>query len=95
MHLVYRFTTIACYWNSIYQELKKVKAWNGTVWNIMVQGHQSLAVAGNRESQFVVDRGILKGECQGLWLGLVYYYPINQEINQEINLNPETFTPKI
>ena len=29
--------TMACWWKSINQELKKNKAWNRTVWNIMVK----------------------------------------------------------
>ena len=30
---------LACCGKSIYQELKKVNAWNLTVWSIMVKGH--------------------------------------------------------
>ena len=32
---------MACYWKTISQGLKKIKVYNVTVWNIVVQGHQS------------------------------------------------------
>ena len=31
------FAMIACYWNSMYQELKEVNGWNLTVWSIMIK----------------------------------------------------------
>ena len=36
--------TMACYWKSIYQELKK--SWNVTLWSIIVKNHKSF-VAGH------------------------------------------------
>ena len=37
-------STKTCCWKSIYEERKEIKAWNETVWKIMVQDHQSFAV---------------------------------------------------
>ena len=37
---------IACYWKSTYQELKDVKAWNVTVWNIMEKFIKALLLYG-------------------------------------------------
>ena len=45
--------TMASYYKSIYQGLKKHKAWNVTVWNIMVQVHQSFATVLNLSNMFV------------------------------------------
>ena len=30
---------IACYWKSMYQELKEVNGWNVSVWSIMMKVH--------------------------------------------------------
>ena len=32
---------IACYWKSMYQELKEVNSWNVTDWSIMMKVHES------------------------------------------------------
>ena len=38
---------------NIHQGLKKIKAWNVTVWNIMVQGYQSFVTESNVLIRFV------------------------------------------
>ena len=39
---------------TICQEIKKVKAWDVTVWSIMVKGYRSFVVLGNCSSKFVL-----------------------------------------
>ena len=62
-----------CCWKSIYQELKKVKSWNVTFWDIIVQGCQSDCVTvWNRSRKFVfINKRNRNCECQRL-TGLVY-----------------------
>ena len=41
---------------NIYLEFKKVKAWNMTVWNIMVEGYPNFEIKWNNSSKFLFTR---------------------------------------
>ena len=61
---------MVCCLKGICQGIKKVKAWNVTVWNIMVQDHQAFVTASNLSSKLVlINRKNSNTECQELGLG--------------------------
>ena len=71
---------MACYWKSMYQKIKEVKAWSMTIWSIMVEA-QSFATVWNRSCKFLFfvlcfcffcRRG-WNNQCPGNWQRLVFY----------------------
>ena len=74
-----RFTMASCY-KTIYHKLKKVTAWNITVWNTLVKGYQSFVVVWNCSNKFVfIDRRSSDRDCpesqgcdkDGIWLARI------------------------
>ena len=57
---------IACYWKSMYQELKEVKSWNVTDWSIMMKVHESFVHVWNCSCKFdffLFDRSNWNSQC--------------------------------
>ena len=53
--LVCRFI-MACCWTSIYQELNKTEVWNVSVWNIIMQGHESFVTVSDLSNFVFINR---------------------------------------